>query len=202
MKSPLLTVAAAIIGVAFCMPSGAADKTAELATRTCGLCHGAKGDSASSAFPRLAGQHAAYIDAQLKAFRAQTRGDPAAQAYMWAMASRLDDQTITDLASFYAGQKPVSGVPGDPTLMTEGKNIYENGIAEEKVLACVSCHGPVAEGKDNIPRLAGQHAPYLVKQLVYFKSLLRANAPIMHAAVGESMTLRQMEAVAAYVASK
>ena len=75
-----------------------------------------------------------------------------------------------------------------------------NGL--QKVLACGSCHGPAAEGKDAIPRLAGQHAPYLVKQLVYFKSLLRANAPIMHAAVGENMTLRQMEAVAAYVASK
>ena len=202
MKSASLTIAAVLLSIAFCTPGSAADKTAELASRTCGLCHGVKGDSTSSAFPRLAGQQPAYVEAQLKAFRAQTRGDPAAQAYMWAMASRLDDQTIADLAGFYAAQKPAAGVSGDATLMTEGKSIYENGIAEQKVLACGSCHGPAAEGKDAIPRLAGQHAPYLVKQLVYFKSLLRANAPIMHAAVGENMTLRQMEAVAAYVASK
>ena len=79
------------------------------------------------------------MEAQLKKFRAQTRGDPAAQAYMWAMASRLDDQTIADLAGFYAAQKPAAGVPGDAMLMTEGKSIYENGIAEQKVLGwCTS----------------------------------------------------------------
>jgi cytochrome c553 len=202
MKTPSLTLAAAILSISSYTIAGAADKTAEFAARTCGLCHGPKGESTSSAFPRLAGQQPAYIEAQLKAFRAQTRGDPAAQAYMWAMAARLDDQSITDLATFYAAQKPIAGTPSDPTLMGEGKTIYENGIAEEKVLACVSCHGGNGEGKDNIPRLAGQYAPYLVKQLVYFKSLLRANAPIMHSVVGENMTLRQMEAVAAYAASK
>jgi cytochrome c553 len=86
--------------------------------------------------------------------------------------------------------------------MAEGKKIYEQGIPEEKVTACAGCHGPDAKGQEAIPRLAGQHAPYVVKQLAYFKSLLRANAPIMHAAIGEEMTLRQMEAVAAYVGSK
>ena len=180
----------------------AADKTAEFAARTCDICHGAKGDSASSAFPKLAGQNAEYVEAQLKAFRAQQRGDPAAQAYMWAMASRLDDQNIQDLAKFYSSQSPATGARSDAATLSAGKQIYENGIPQEKVLACVSCHGPRAEGKESIPRLAGQHAPYLVKQLLYFKSLLRGNAPVMHVAVGESMTLQQMEAVAAYAASK
>jgi cytochrome c553 len=193
----------AVIALSAAQPvAQAADKVADFAERTCGLCHGAAGDSNSPAFPRLAGQNAEYIDAQLKAFRAQARGDPAAQAYMWAMASRLDDQQIDELAKFYAGRKPVHGAPGDAALMREGKAIYENGIAEQKVLPCASCHGPAAEGKESIPRLAGQHVPYLVKQLAYFKSLLRANAPIMHTAVGENMTLRQMEAVATYAASK
>jgi cytochrome c553 len=202
MKSHCLIFAVFFFSMALCAPGIAADKTPDYAARTCGPCHGPKGDSTSSAFPRLAGQQAAYIDSQLKAFRAQTRGDPAAQAYMWAMASRLDDQTIGELSAFYAAQKPIAGAPGDSSLMAQGKRIYDNGVAEQKVLACISCHGPGAEGKDNIPRLAGQHAPYLVKQLLYFQSLLRGNAPVMHVAVGEKMTMHQMEAVAAYAVSK
>ena len=42
---------------------------------------------------------------------------------------------------------------------------------------------------------------YLVKQLGYFQSQLRANVPVMHA-VTDKMTFEQMEAVAAYAASK
>ena len=53
------------------------------------------------------------------------------------------------------------------------------------------------------PRLAGQHAEYLVKQMVLFKSEMRTDtsAVLMHA-VGKGMTFNQMEAVAAYLASE
>jgi cytochrome c553 len=202
MKSALYVAGIAAALLLYQPIAGHAEKTAELTGRTCALCHGPKGESASSAFPKLAGQNAAYIDAQLKGFRTQTRGDPGAQAYMWAMASRLDDATIAALAAYYAAQKPMVGMSADATLTAEGKKIYEQGVPEAKISACVACHGPDAKGQDTIPRLAGQHAAYLVKQLAYFKSQLRGNAPIMHAAIGEEMTLHQMEAVAAYVASK
>src|ERR1700674_5871499 len=184
MKSPILAVAAVLLALGQPVP-GHAENPADVAARNCALCHGLKGDSPSSAFPKLAGQHAAYIDAQLKAFRSQARGDPGAQAYMWGMASHLDDETIAKLATYYAAQKPMVGTRGDPALVAEGKRIYEQGIPEEKVSACIACHGLDAKGQDTIPRLAGQHAPYMVKQLAYLKSQLRGNAPIMHAAIGE-----------------
>ena len=44
---------------------------ARLATQVCANCHGPHGDSVSSAFPRLAGQQAAYIEVQLEAFKDQ-----------------------------------------------------------------------------------------------------------------------------------
>ena len=202
MKSALYVAGAAAVLALGQPPAGRAANTVEQTAQTCALCHGPNGESTSSAFPKLAGQQAAYIDAQLKAFRSQARGDPGAQAYMWAMASRLDDAAIAGLATYYAARKPMVGTPADPALVAEGKRIYEQGISEEKISACVACHGHDAKGADTIPRLAGQHAPYLVKQLAYFKSQLRGNAPIMHAAIGEEMTLHQMEAVAAYVGSK
>jgi len=176
-------------------------KPPQLATQVCASCHGTRGDGLSSAFPRLAGQQSAYLEAQLVAFRDHSRGDPSAVAYMWGMASQLDQQTIKELAAYYAAQSPVPGVPGEQMLLEKGKPIYEQGLSSAGVPACVSCHGANAEGKENIPRLGGQYPPYLVKQLAYFKSELRANAPVMHA-VTYNMSLEQMEAVAAYAASK
>src|SRR6516165_9027102 len=53
----------------------------KVAITVCGTCHGPTGNSTQPKFPRLAGQKASYLVAQLKAFRAQTRGDPDAIGY-------------------------------------------------------------------------------------------------------------------------
>ena len=77
----------------------------KIAITVCGTCHGPRGNSTQPKFPRLAGQNAHYLAAQLKAFRAQTRGDPDAVGYMWGMAGELDDATVDALAAYYAGAK-------------------------------------------------------------------------------------------------
>src|SRR5690242_19711528 len=64
-----------------------------LAVAVCGTCHGPRGNSTQPKFPRLAGQNANYLAAQLKNFRAQTRGDSDAIGYMWGMAGELNDGT-------------------------------------------------------------------------------------------------------------
>ncbi len=173
----------------------------QLTTQVCAACHGPRGISTSPAFPNLAGQNAVYVEAQLKGFKDHSRGDPGAMAFMWGMSSQLSDQMIKRLAGYYAALAPARGTPGDKDLAAKGKQLYEQGMAEAEIPACASCHGVNAEGKEGIPRLAGQHAPYLVKQLAYFKSLQRGNAPVMHA-VGDKLSFDQMEAVAAYVASR
>jgi cbb3-type cytochrome c oxidase subunit III len=172
-----------------------------LARQTCAACHGPRGVSTSPAFPHLAGQQPSYIEAQLKGFKDHSRGDPAAQGYMWGMASQLDDETIKRLAAYYGSQSPPRGTPGDKVQIAKGKALYESGLPEDGVPACMACHGANAEGKEGVPRLAGQHAAYLVKQLAYFKSLQRGNAPVMHA-IGDKLSFEQMQAVAAYAASK
>jgi cytochrome c553 len=188
------------LGVSFGC-STQSQKIPQAVTQVCTNCHGPRGDGTSPAYPRLAGQQAAYLEAQLTAFHNRTRGDPGAVAYMWGMASQLDDQTIGQLAAYYAAQPPVPGTPGDKSLMAKGQTIYEQGLSDEGVPACITCHGANAEGKDNIPRLGGQYQAYLVKQLAYFKSEMRGNAPVMHA-VTYKMTFEQMEAVTTYAASK
>ena len=157
----------------------------------------ASGNSTQPKFPRLAGQHASYLGAQLKAFRAQTRGDPDAVGYMWGMASELDDTTIDALAGYYAGQKAGASAARDPALVARGREIYEHGIASQGVPACSACHGPDAHGLQDFPRLAGQHAQYVLKQLASFQSNMR-NVAIMHG-VAQNLHLADMQAVGAYL---
>jgi cytochrome c553 len=169
----------------------------KIAVTVCGTCHGPAGNNTQPKFPRLAGQKASYLVAQLKAFRAQTRGDPDAISYMWGMASELDDATIDALGAYYAAQKPEPSSSGGSSLVGAGKQIYEKGISSQGVPPCSSCHGPDAHGLQEFPRLAGQHGQYVLKQLASFQSNMR-NVAVMH---GVALNLRtpEMQAVAAYL---
>lgn len=69
--------------------------------KTCVGCHGADGNSMVPNFPKLAGQHANYLEKALKDFRDGFRKD----ATMAAFAKGLSDQEIKDLAAYYAAQK-------------------------------------------------------------------------------------------------
>jgi len=197
----IIALALGILATAGALAVPAQQDGKALATGICSACHGPEGRSVSPVFPRLAGQQSAYIVLQLDAFRGHLRGDPNAQAYMWGMASQLSDDTIKELADFYAGQKPVPGQAGDPALVAAGKKIFNDGIPAQGVPACSSCHGANGEGATAFPRLAGQHVDYLVAQLQGFQSGVRSNAPIMLAVV-RTLTAEQVKAVAAYAASR
>jgi cytochrome c553 len=166
---------------------------------TCGTCHGINGRSVAPTFPNLAGQSAPYIELQLHAFKDQSRADPDAQAYMWGMASQLNDVTISGLASYFAAQPAAAGTPGNPALIAQGRKVYEEGVPARQIPPCATCHGPRAQGMATFPRLAGQHAPYLLKQLLVIQSVLRM-APVMHGVV-KDLTRDQMQAVVAYLES-
>jgi cytochrome c553 len=168
-----------------------------VAATVCGTCHGVEGNSTQPKFPRLAGQHENYLIAQLKAFRARSRGDPDAISYMWGMASELDDATMAAVAAYYAAQRAEPSASGDSALVAHGRDVYEHGIASEGVPACATCHGPDAHGLQDFPRLAGQHAQYILKQLASFQSNMR-NVAVMHG-VAQNLRLPEMEAVAAYL---
>lgn len=165
----------------------------------CSSCHGPGGHSTSSTFPRLAGQQKDYLVAQLTAFRDHTRADPHAQTYMWGMAARLDNSTIAAIAAFYAAQPPAPGTPDSSPEAQAGSKVYTEGIPARQVPPCIVCHGDRGQGNGAIPRLAGQHAAYIERQLEAFASNARANA-IMHAN-SEHLSAEQIRALAAYLRS-
>jgi cytochrome c553 len=164
----------------------------------CQNCHGTNGDSVSATFPRLNGQQAEYLITQLKAFRDHTRADPHAMAYMWGMAARLDDAVIASIAKYLSGQPATKAQTGG-ALSQQGRQLYMEGDSVHNVPPCAACHGENGEGNASIPRLAGQHADYLRKQLEAFRSLLRNN-DVMHANT-QDMTDSQIEAVVSYLAN-
>lgn len=177
-----------------------AGEVQKVAASTCSGCHGPSGVSVSPLFPRLAGQQEAYLLAQLKNFKAKTRAEPDAHDYMWGMATMLDDSMMAAIAHYYAIQQPATGIAGDADLIARGRRIYEQGDRSHGVTPCASCHGKSAEGVASFPRLAGQHAAYVRRQLEAIKASARAS-PIMHGAIGD-LDARQIAALAEYVQSR
>ena len=80
--------------------------------------------------------------------------------------------------------------------------IFTNGISSEGVPACAVCHGAEGAGSGQFPRIAGQHADYIVKQLNVFQrsSEERADASAMKV-VAHNLKPAEIEAVAAYVST-
>ena len=196
-------LAAVLVIVTGCAGSGkatVAPQTVAGTQQVCASCHGSDGWGVSPTFPRLAGQQADYLVAQLKAFRDKTRADPHAHTYMWGMAAKLTDETIDGLAASYAAMPASPGTPGDPAEMAAGAKIYADGIAARDVPACVGCHGDKAEGASTIPRLASQRRGYIERQLAAFASNSRANE-IMHDN-SKSLTPEEITQVAAFVAAQ
>ena len=73
--------------------------------QVCAACHGANGVSVSDAIPNLAGQRAAYLEAQLKAFKDGLRrpaGPTSPTATMAAIATQLSPADMTNVAAFFA----------------------------------------------------------------------------------------------------
>jgi cytochrome c553 len=134
---------------------------------TCAACHGVDGNSVTPDWPMLAGQHASYIVRQLRAFKNGERTD----VTMKPFADLLSEQDMLDVAAYFAAQKPTPK-GADPALVGLGQQIYRGGVPARGVAACIACHGPDGNGNPlaAYPRVGGQHAAYVTKQLNAYAS--------------------------------
>lgn len=130
---------------------------------SCGACHGADGNSANPAWPSLAGQHAPYIVAQLKAFKNSRRSNP----LMMGPVASLSEQDMADLAVFYSEQSAAPRAVANVSLVDKGEALYRGGNKKNGTPACMACHGPDGSGNPAAayPSLSGQHATYTAAQL-------------------------------------
>lgn len=171
-----------------------------IARQVCANCHGIDGNATSPNFPNLAGQPQPYLVSQLKGFRSHDRRDPAGFEYMWGLSRSLTDAQIEGLADYYAHQVPVSppGDADDATLQA-GQAIFDHGVPARQVPACASCHGAQGQGHDSFPRLAGQHADYVIKQLAVFQRTEERPDGAVMTVVAHGLREQDFASVAAYV---
>lgn len=181
---------------------GDSAKAQPIVTQVCAACHGPDGNSTTPANPSLAGQHPEYTLKQLTNFKAQNgKQAERANAVMAGMVANLSADDMTNLAAYFASQKPKLRAASDPELVKLGQEIYRGGIMAKGVAACAACHSPNGAGVPaQFPRLAGQHAEYVDAQLKAFRSGDRANDPNrMMRAIAAKLSDREIKALAEYI---
>jgi cytochrome c553 len=205
-----MLAALAVTGLLWAAPAAAQNaakpdlaKAEQLAKQVCVACHAADGNSVAPANPKLAAQHANYLNKQLTNFKPQG-GKKAAResALMAGMVANLSDADMRALAAYYASQKLKPAAASDKDLAALGQKIWRGGIAGKSVAACAGCHGPDGAGiPGQYPRLAGQFAEYVDAQLKLFRAGGRANDPNgMMRGVAARMSDEEIKAVAEYAA--
>jgi cytochrome c553 len=202
----VLAAAAAVVSVGCANPERSRDvanpavSASVMALQVCSNCHGVTGSSVSPNFPNLAGQTETYLVAQLNGFRSHGRRDPAGFEYMWGLSRSLTDEQIKGLAAYYASQSPeTQKIEGDRSRIESGKTIFANGVADTGVPACSTCHGLEAKGNATFPRLAGQHADYVVKQLLVFQRTDERPEGVVMKVVAHKLSGQNIEDVAIYL---
>lgn len=172
-----------------------------IAAQVCAACHGADGNSAAGAYPKLAGQHAAYLTKQLRDFKPQDGKPPLRNnAIMAGLAATLSDQDMINVAAWFASQTPKPGFAHDAKTLPLGRTIWRAGIADKGVPACAACHGATGQGIPiQYPRLSGQWAEYMVAQLSAFQQGTRNNSDPMRQ-IAHRLSDDEVKAVADYAA--
>ncbi|WP_300321226.1 c-type cytochrome [Accumulibacter sp.] len=178
-------------------------KGKEIAESVCVGCHGADGNSPTSANPILAGQMPEYLYKQLSNF-SSVDGKPALRnnAIMGGMVAALSDEDMKSLSVYFSQQKMTPSVAKDEKLLAEGQALWRKGDFDKGIPACAGCHGPSGAGLPvQYPRLAGQYAEYTASQLMGFRSHERANdSEKMMRVIAGKLSDPQIRAVSEYIA--
>ncbi len=137
-----------------------------IAEAACARCHGANGISTAKGVPHLAGQRAAYLDLQLRAYRHSAR----VQSAMPGAVKYLSDDALVKVAAYYANLEPprppatstAKAAPPKPDPVEAGK---------AAAAGCGGCHGEVGISKTpGMPSLVALDPKYFVAALTAYRS--------------------------------
>lgn len=197
LSTALPRAALALAALACSAGAQAADvnRVTEIVQGKCFICHGMEGESSSPVFPRLAGQHAAYIARQLADYRSGRRKSTTMQP----MVEDLKPEDFQALGAFYQSRQPKPHAVDDADLALIGRFIYHRGNPYSGVASCASCHGPEGQGSPNLPRLAGQHAQYTERQLKQFGQRERTNDNAVMHTIASKLTELEVKAVSSFI---
>lgn len=165
----------------------------------CAGCHGEQGMSSNPAWPHLGGQLADYTYKQLRDYQDGTR----VNGIMQGMLGGLDDQTMADLAVFYASLSlPSAQETGVDISVAE--TLVRKGDGKRLIPACAACHkAPQKRKHHGMPLLEGQNPEYFKITMQAYKTGDRANDvySVMRN-IASQLTSEEIEALAAYYAAR
>jgi cytochrome c553 len=182
-------------------------QTVESKIRYCKDCHGQQGQGFQGAYPvpRLAGQTFAYLQAKAEVIMEHRRDNATADAFVAPALASMNPQKRGEVFDHFAKLNPPPAGPGPQDLVPAGRRIYEEGVPQDNIPACASCHGPEAKGSGMVPRLAGQIYPYAVKVLSLWTIInnerAREGGSAVKAPVEHRLSQSQINAVAAYISN-
>ena len=193
-----VTIKVAALAVAFLAASAFAAHAESAMVRNCTWCHGGSAQGYSPA-PRLAGQRPTYIEQQLVSFAHHTRDTPFSKQYMWGAAGNLSPRVAHALSIYFSNLPPRAADDGNREIVAQGEAIYQRGMPEENIVACVACHGPNAEGIGTIPRIGGLDYAYLKRRLEQWAEGYHGTLghPMPH--IATQLSRNQIEELASYL---
>jgi cytochrome c553 len=160
----------------------------------CGVCHAPRAwGSTDGAIPNLAGQQRRYLERQLALFRSGARVDPAMQVVA-AHPTFNNHHDIVALATYLSGlDLNPNPVNGSGEHLRVGQETFAH--------ICAACHGADGRGEagNRVPRIAGQHYPYLRRQIDVAAALHRDLAPPEMTSALRGMRPQEKDALADYI---
>lgn len=167
-------------------------------TARCAFCHGAEGVSGNPIWPSLAGLDAAYLAGRMKSYQAGENTSANALQMRYVLKAFTDDD-IRAVAAYYSVLTPAQ--PSGPE-QADGTAIYHEGLGD-RAAPCASCHGTKAQGNADLlaPRLAGQSAHYLAKQLTAYAAETRPDKDSGMAVTSQALSPAERRAVSLYLQS-
>ena len=163
-------------------------KAGKAAAESCSGCHGEGGVTSMAGSPSLVGLDTKYFAAAMAAYKSGARKHD----MMKAAAAPLSESDFTNLALFYAQQKPAKA-------QTRAEGNAAAGKAAAAV--CGGCHGETGVSSTaGTPSLAGQDAEYLVAATKAYKDGSRKDDAMK--APAEAIDDRTLKDVAAFYAAQ
>ena len=187
LAASLLTLSAALAAQAQAQAQSTDAVPAKAAV--CAACHGPEGKSTQPAYPILAGQTSRYMYLELRDFQEGRRKND----LMTPMVAGMTRDEMRELSDYFAKQKP----PPQTFAVDAAKAKLGKAKADETL--CVMCHLTGFAGQNEIPRVAGQHYEYIVKQLTDFKARTRTNDAGNMTSVASTLGAQDIENLAHYL---
>ena len=134
------------------VPLGHASLPAPARATQCMACHGPGGVSQIPSMPSLAAQPRVFLENQLVLIREGLRDVPSNDPFL----DGVPDTELTALARYFSAQPAPAVAKGPVDALS-----FERGQKLAKAALCGTCHLSSHQGRDQVPRMAGQQEQFL-----------------------------------------